>query len=172
VNANWSAKSPTEVGTLNACCQVENLIIEGVMMPMSLDGRLRLVALLMCLLFSSACTKQPCRELTAREDTLRRRAVNRVLPEFPADAQKDAASGVVVAQINIDDTGRLRGVQILQSPHPSITQATTAALKQWVFDFQSNKADVPECFNGKLTFYFVLEGGKAYVRDPKKFQST
>lgn len=116
------------------------------------------------------CTPQPCLELKAREEIIRRHAVRQVLPAFPTEAVTENASGVTVAQVHIDAKGILRSVEILQAPHPAIAQATLEALKQWQFEFYPNDDGTPECFNGKLTFYSIIEDGKAFVRNPLRFQ--
>ena len=110
-------------------------------------------------------------ELTTVEGALRVHAVKKVLPVFPSEAQKENAAGVAVAQVRIDDRGVLTSVGILQAPHASIAQATLAAVKQWEFNFYPTAEGTPECFNGKLTFYFVIENGRGYVRNPKRFQN-
>src|SRR5262249_26373018 len=97
-------------------------------------------------------------ELTAREASIRNMAVNKVLPAFPPEAVNASAAGVAVAQVRLDENGTLTSVEVLQAPHPSIAQATIAAIKQWEFKFAKNEA-APECFNSKLTFYFVIEDG-------------
>ena len=128
---------------------------------------------LVVLLTATSCTAPPppCMELKARESSVRTMAVRKVLPDFPAEAANASAAGVAVAQVHIDENGKLTSVEVLQAPHPSIAQATIAAIKQWEFKFTKNEA-APECFNSKLTFYFVIEDGKAVVRDPKRFQKA
>lgn len=118
------------------------------------------------------CTRpQPCLELTAREDTLRDHAVKQILPAYPAEAATANVSGVAVAKVRLNENGKLTAVDIVEAPHPSIAQATSEAIRQWEFKFYENSS-TPECFNGKLTFYFVIEDGKALVREPKRFQKT
>jgi TonB family protein len=128
---------------------------------------------LLILLSWTSCTAplQPCLELTAREASIRDYAVRKVLPAFPAEAANASVSGVAVAKVRIDEKGTLSSVEILQAPHPSIAQATMDAVKQWQFKFYENDV-APECFNSKLTFYFVIEDGKAFVRDPKIFEKS
>lgn len=131
-----------------------------------------LVLTLLFALSGLMCTRpQPCLELTAREDTLRDHADKQILPAFPAEAAKANISGVAVAKVRINENGNLTSVDIVEAPHPSIAQATAEAIKQWKFKFYENTG-TPECFNGKLTFYFVIEDGRAFVREPKKFQKT
>lgn len=132
------------------------------------------MALLFLLSLTSCSTNTPpkaCLELTAREASIRDFAVRKVLPAFPSDAASANVSGVAVAKVRIDEKGTLTSVEILEAPHPSIAQATIDAIKQWQFKFNENEAE-PECFNSKLTFYFVIEDGKASVKDPQAFQKT
>ena len=124
------------------------------------------------LLTTTSCTSPPppCMQLTAREASIRNMVARKVMPDFPAEAVNASAAGVAVAQVHIDENGNLTSVEVLQAPHPSIAEATIAAIKQWEFKFTRNEA-APECFNSKLTFYFVIEDGKAFVRDPKRFKA-
>jgi TonB family protein len=131
-----------------------------------------LVLTLLFALSGLTCTRpQPCLELTAREDTLRDHAIKQILPAFPPEAANANISGVAVAKVRINENGKLTSVDVVEAPHPSIAQATAEAIKQWEFKFYENSS-TPECFNGKLTFYFVIEDGKAFVREPKRFQKT
>ena len=137
-------------------------------------GATSLLALSLLFLLSwTSCTAapQPCLELTAREASIRDHAVRKVLPVFPSEAAQANVSGVTVAKVRIDDKGVLTSIEIIQAPHPAIAQATIEAVKQWEFKFYENKA-MPECFNSKLTFYFFIEDGKAFVTDPKRFQKV
>jgi TonB family protein len=120
-----------------------------------------------CLL---TCAPQQCIEGKILEDTLRRHAIKKVLPEFPYEAQEEKATGVVVAQVLISETGIVKSVEVLQAPHPAITQATLTAIKEWLFDFHSEQEEKPVCFKSKLTLYFVIQDGRAYVRNPKRFR--
>jgi len=141
------------------------------MMKALRNARMRSLTLVSFALTSAMCTPKVCLELTTAEGALRKHAVKKVLPAFPSEALNENAAGVAVAQIHIDQKGTLTSVGILQAPHPSIAQATLAAVKQWEFKFFPNEGGTPECFNGKLTFYFVIEDGRGYVKNPKVFQN-
>jgi TonB family protein len=121
-------------------------------------------------LFLSAIAWGPCNEGSVSEVSLRRSAIRKVMPIFPEEAIKANAQGVTVAQIRLDEKGELSSVQILQAPHESIARATAAAVRQWAFYFDLSKEGEPICLKGKLTFYFVIENGRPYVRDPKRFR--
>jgi len=134
--------------------------------------RFMLAPPLLFILSWPTCTpRQPCLELTAREASIRDLAVRKVLPDFPPEAAKAKLSGVTVAKVRIDENGNLTSVDIVQAPDPSVAQATVEAVRQWKFEVYENDGP-PECFNSKLTFYFVIEDGKAFVREPKRFQKT
>lgn len=120
--------------------------------------------------FLSAIAWEPCNEGAVNEVTLRRSAIRKVLPIFPEDAIKANAQGVTVAQIRLDEKGELSFVEILQAPHESIAKATAEAVRKWAFYFDFSKDGKPICLKGKLTFYFVVENGTPYVRDPKRFR--
>jgi TonB family protein len=121
-------------------------------------------------LFLSAVGPAPCTEGSLSEVALRRSAIRKVMPIFPAEAIKANTQGVTVAEIRLDEKGELSSVQILQAPHESIARATADAVKQWAFYFDLSKEKEPICLRGKLTFYFVIENGTPYVRDPKRFR--
>lgn len=120
----------------------------------------------------SGVAGEPCIEGRISEVTFRRRAIRKVMPVFPEEAIKANAQGVTVAQIRLDGKGEISSIEILQSPHESIARATTEAVKNWTFYFDSKKEEKPICLSGKLTFYFVIENGAAHVRDPKRFRQS
>ena len=127
----------------------------------------RVLVPLFFLVFCSTCSPRQCRDGTITEVSLRNHAIKTVLPEFPYEAQAQRATGVAVAQVFLDTEGALKSVKVLQSPHPSINQAMLTAINQWVFEVNDRQDQTPICFNGKLTFYFVIENSKPYVRLPQ-----
>ncbi len=131
-----------------------------------------LIRILMVLLIVSfSVSAQQCLEARILEGGIRRHASKKVMPIFPEDARKEKSAGVAVAQIRLDERGTLTSVEVLQAPHSSIGRNTVEAIKQWVFEVHWGKDEKPICFVGKLTFYFVIENGKGYVRDPEKFRN-
>lgn len=129
-----------------------------------------LIACLLLALASDAARAQCSRKGTAYEQTLRERALKSVMPEYPAEAKRAGAKGVVVTLVQIDERGLVSGVEVLEAPHPSIGRAAASAVRQWAFKpFQMPAAGA--CVEGKLTFYYVIEDdGRAYVRNPKRYR--
>jgi TonB family protein len=147
----------------------------GVSGARGMKNDLRLAGLLGILLMqvalsSCATPAKACKEGQFLEATIRRMAKVQVAPIFPSEAKKANASGVAVLEVHLDPKGKLKSIDVLQAPHESIAEAVTTAVKQWVFELAPNSEDTPVCYNGKLTFYFVLENGNGFVRDPKRFQ--
>ena len=120
--------------------------------------------------FLSAIAWEPCVVGTVSEVAFRRIAIRKVMPSFPEDAIKAEAQGVTVAKVRLDEKGEISSVEILQAPHESIARATTEAVANWAFYFDSKKEEKSICISGKLTFYFVIENGTPSVRDPKRFR--
>lgn len=124
---------------------------------------------LIVIFFLSPVAWQPCTEGRISEVAFRGRAIRKVMPVFPEDAIKAKAQGVSVARIRLDEKGEISLVEILEAPDESIARATAEAARKWAFYFAQSKDEQPICLSGKLTFYFVLENGRSYVRDPKRF---
>jgi TonB family protein len=126
------------------------------------------LTLLMLAFSAEALADGQYRVATVPEKTLRKWAKVVVMPTYPPESKKNNAQGVVVAELSIDETGTVKKVEILESPDDAIGKAVTNATKQWKFepaiDDSTGKAIR---LAGKLTFYFVIEGTAAYVRNPK-----
>ena len=107
-------------------------------------------------------------ELKARvhENHLRTKAVVSFMPKFPAAARREKAGGVAVAQITVDQEGRVSNVEVLEAPHPSIREAVKEALYRWRFSRFTIKGKALTV-RGKLTFYFVNEKTGARVENPR-----
>jgi len=99
------------------------------------------------------------------ELTVRKLAVNKVLPTYPGDALKGKFQGVAIAELSIDIEGAVSGVKILESPHDSIGESVKKSVLQWKFK-PMKKDNRPLRVVGKLTFYFSIIGGKGVVRNP------
>lgn len=110
------------------------------------------------------------KQIRAHEFYLRKKAITSVVPKYPLAARKDNASGVAVSQITIDENGQVLNVEVLQSPHPSIEAEVKEALYKWRFSkFTINGK--PYKTTGKLTFYFIIEKGRARVEGPNPYVS-
>jgi protein TonB len=97
---------------------------------------------------------------------LRGRAVNPTLPEYPADSLKARKEGVVVVEITVSAEGVVTAVNVLESPDALMGESVVNCLKRWRFD-PPRSVDNTQVFRseGKLAFYFKLEGGKPVVVD-------
>jgi TonB family protein len=105
------------------------------------------------------------------EGVLRNLAKKMVMPEYPAESIKQGIKGRAVAQVDIDKGGNLTQVKIVETPDPRIEQAVVKAIKKWKFGRALAGEDKKSVrLRGKLTFYFVLDGGRARVENPRKFQ--
>lgn len=124
----------------------------------------------MFLVFPANARFQKCADATVFEGEFRRHATKKVMPVFPADAQLQTSTSVAVAQVHLNADGTIKSISVLQAQRPSIAQAMTDAIKQWVFDFHATGDEDPLCINSKLTFYFVVEDKKTFVRNPKMFR--
>ena len=132
--------------------------------------------LLICLFYglihpaaSSAAGLQAPKAIKFSEAILRKKAARTVRPSYPATSRKQGVQGVAVAQLEIDEKGRVSHVDILEAPDAAIKEAVTNATMQWEF-IPSTIGGEPVRIVGKLTFYFVMDKGKARVEDPKVTQ--
>jgi TonB family protein len=102
------------------------------------------------------------------ELNLRKRAIKRELPPFPEDAIRAHETGVAVAAIEVDTSGRVFEVTVLEAPARSIEESVAKTLMAWRFEpFVLPSTGQRDRVRGKLTFYFVIEGGipKVYGAD-------
>jgi TonB family protein len=128
------------------------------------------------LLLSCVCLKQSV-AANVQEDfaivpeaVLRNLAQTSVMPAYPESSRKRGSQGRVVAQVDLDKGGHITEVLVLESPDEDIKGAVIEAIKQWRFGpAYVGEEKRPVRIRGKLTFYFVLEGGDARVRNPRKF---
>lgn len=105
------------------------------------------------------------------EAVLRNLAKKTVMPEYPERSIKQGMKGRAVAQVDIDKGGNLTQVRVIETPDQHIEQAVIQAIKQWKFDSAfAGEEKKPVRLRGKLTFYFLLDGGQARVQNPRKFQ--
>jgi len=100
------------------------------------------------------------------ETSMRRLATKVVMPEFPQEARKRGASGVSVAELEVDEQGDVSEVRVLEAPHESIKAAVVDAVRQWKFR-RSTIGGEPVRVRSKLTFYYVNNGRKARVKNPR-----
>jgi TonB family protein len=110
-------------------------------------------------------------EVRLPESALRKRALKVVMPAFPKDVEIRGVTGVVVAQLEIDTSGEVSQVRVLQAPAPAVQQAVEEALKRWRFKPCSVGGSEVKV-RGKLTFYYVIERGQAMVRNPDQMPRT
>lgn len=60
-------------------------------------------------------------------------AIDRVPPKYPPQAREEKVTGVVVADLVIDEVGAVRDVLIQESPSDLLSAAAIDALEQWRF---------------------------------------
>ncbi len=59
--------------------------------------------------------------------------IYKVEPEFSEEARKAKYSGAVLLAIEVDSTGHVRGIRVLQSPGLGLDQKAIDAVRQWRF---------------------------------------
>lgn len=92
-------------------------------------------------------------------------ATRKVMPEFPAEALKAGAQGVVVLSLHHDGEGKAAKIKVAESPHPALTRAAITAVELWKWrQFMSGGIYRP--ILGKLSFKFIIEDGTGHVEDP------
>ena len=63
--------------------------------------------------------------------------LTRVTPHYPDDAKVVRATGTVWVLSRIDPQGKPQDVEVVNSPNPSLGQASLASIKQWTFEAAS-----------------------------------
>jgi TonB family protein len=131
--------------------------------------KLFLVLVYFCAVFLFQDTS-PCKQSGRLTETqVREMAIERPLPSYPEDAKKAGITGVVVVQFHLNESNKVDSVKILEAPSKSIAETSNSAVWKWKFS-PIHSGDTEICMTGKLTFYFAIEEGKAYVRDPRRYQ--
>lgn len=126
-------------------------------------------AALLALAVLTAAKADAPRTVRMNELTLRRKATNVVAPEFPAEAIKKRATGVAVVDLLVDENGGVAELKVLESPHPLIQAALEQAVRQWRFEATVVEGRRVRA-HGKLTFYFVINHGRAAVENPLRVE--
>jgi TonB family protein len=105
--------------------------------------------------------------LRAHESGLRKIALEQPLPNYPPESIQRGSTGVAVEQILVAPDGSVANAVNLQAPDQLIATAVRQAVMRW--RFPPPTADVgpgPYRMEGKLTFYFEMDGGRPVVRNP------
>ena len=76
---------------------------------------------------------QTIKRIVLHEVSLRRHAIQTVVPKYPKEAIKSQASGIAVSEITITEDGSVIDIKIVESPHKSIDASMIQALKKWKF---------------------------------------
>lgn len=93
------------------------------------------------------------------------------LPSYPEDAKNNKITGIAVAELHINEANRIDTVKVIEAPSKSIAEAAKASILQWKFP-PPRPGDTVICLRGKLTFYFVIENGKPYVKNPRRYEGV
>ena len=103
------------------------------------------------------------------ESYLRSDAVKTAKPDYPAEALAAGAQGLVIVAVRFDENSDPIKINVLQSPHPSITEAVIKAVKAWKIG-RYRKIDYgrPLHLQGELRFHFIIENAQGRVEDPSK----
>lgn len=107
------------------------------------------------------------------EATFRRWAIHSVVPTYPANAARAHQSGIAVAEVRVDETGKISSVELLEAASPTIGEALLEAINQWQFKpvTQDTTKEAVK-YTGKLTYYFQIINGKPKVLAPTERTST
>lgn len=101
-----------------------------------------------------------------REDLLRKRITESIVPAFPEEARAAGAQGLVIAAVHFDEDGNLSKIRVLKSPHPEISSAVTKALKSWKVKPYLVDSVLRARIQSELRFYYVIEDGVGVVHEP------
>src|SRR5438046_2237861 len=110
----------------------------------------------------SAHPGQSTKTLRVSEGSMRKLAIERVMPAFPLKSRKQLVKGVGVGQVEVGEKGEVERVTVLEAPDSAISKAVDQALNKWRFKPSTLQGE-PVRVIGKLTFYFSVDRGKANV---------
>ncbi|PYS81501.1 MAG: hypothetical protein DMF67_16495 [Acidobacteria bacterium] len=71
-----------------------------------------------------------------------------------------------MALLQLDESGRLVSVKMLEAPDPDIEKSVLEAIKKWRFGNATSNTGESVRVEGRLTFYFEIINGQALVRNP------
>jgi TonB family protein len=106
-------------------------------------------------------------ELSTGEYVVRKRAIIHPVPRFPDEALRLGIKGIVVAEIHVNQLGSVKQVNILEAPSALLSNSVSEALRRWQFEPAKIKNE-PRSFEGKLFFYFVINGSIGQVLTPQQ----
>jgi TonB family protein len=84
------------------------------------------------------------------------KALEKLPPKYPPEMRKAGVSGLVVAELVIDQGGAVRNVAIQESPADELSKAATEALEQWTFEPATKDGD-PVAVTYVVTLKFSLK---------------
>lgn len=88
-------------------------------------------------------------------------------PLYPNTAEREGVEGVAVAVLLMDRSdGSVRVARVLEAPDEAIEVAVRKAVLQWTFAFDLKTRNSGYDVEGRLTFYFEIEGGHGQVLSP------
>ncbi len=85
---------------------------------------------------------------------------------YPVASLKAGRQGVAVADILIGPDGRVRSVDVVESPDSEIASATASGLKAWKFKPVSAPGGGPAVVRSKIILYFRIANGRGEVLTP------
>lgn len=109
---------------------------------------------------------QSTKTLKISEGSMRRLAVETVMPVFPKESRRRLVQGVVVAQVEVSEKGGVETVKVLEAPDDAILKCVSQTLKKWRFKPSTIQGE-PVRVVGKLTFYFSIDRGNPRVTNPR-----
>jgi len=69
-----------------------------------------------------------CDEITHPE------AIQKVNPKYPEEARKAKIMGIVIVETVINENGTVDGIEVVESPDESLSEAAVEAVRQWTFE--------------------------------------
>lgn len=116
---------------------------------------------------SAAVSAYQVQSVRLSSKVFRIQASSTVQPVYPSQSLKVHHSGVVVVDVHVSPTGRVVGVEVLQSPDLWMSRSVQAAVHQWSFRPVTRAGDNHTAFEivGRLFFYFTIDKGKPVIRE-------
>lgn len=125
------------------------------------------ISVLLLIALGSVCTiAAQINTLQGGAITIRKSAVNAVLPEYPQTTLASRKQGLVVVEVTINPSGHVQSLNVLQTFDEGASKSVISAVNQWQFvpTPKDGRLDNAQRI-GKLLFQFTMNNGKPIVID-------
>ena len=93
------------------------------------------------------------------------KTIKKAKPVYPDESLKNKVKGTVIAEILINENGKVVKAEVKEAPDEFLKKSVIDAAKQWEFSAPPKVQGKQICFESTLSFKFEIENGKGKVSD-------